>query len=122
MSYWTFVLVGALVTWRVTRFIIADDLIKGTRSRVRLMLDRPFNNRRKDFLADKAWTLMTCAWCVSIYVSAGYLLLSRWLIVNSIPMPVWTWLAVAALSILPYQFADGDWVISISRKDPDQGH
>jgi len=112
MTYWTLVLVGALVTWRVSRFIIADDLIKGTRGKVIGWLNQPRESRFQDFLADKGFTLLTCAWCVSIYVSAGYLLLTRWLAVDSVPVPVWTWLAVSALSIVPYQWADGDWVIS----------
>ena len=112
MSYTALILIGAIVTWRVTRFIIADDLVKGTRQRVMAWVNKPREARWKDFLADKAFDLLTCPWCVSIYVSAGYLALTRWIVVDSIPVPVWSWLAISALSVIPYQFVDGDWVIS----------
>lgn len=118
MSYTALVLIGALVTWRVTRFIVADDLIEGTRKKVLDFLgpQRPLHPWR-DFWCGKAYTLLTCPWCVSIYVSAGYLALSRWLVVDSIPVPVWTWLAIGALSIIPYQFTDGDWIVSVKKQD-----
>lgn len=120
---WTLILIGALVTWRVTRFIVADDLIEGVRAKVIDFVQprRPLHKGR-DFLFGKAYTLITCPWCVSIYVSAGFLLLSRWLVVDSIPVPVWTWLAVGALSILPYQFADGDWIVTLQQKQKKDEH
>lgn len=119
MSPYLLLLVGTLVTWRVSRFIIADDLIKGTRKRVMTWLNQPRESRWKDFLADKAFDLLTCPWCVGIYVSAGFLVLTRIFVVDSIPMPIWMWLAIAGASILPYQFADGDWIVTFSK---DQKH
>lgn len=120
---WTLILIGALVTWRVTRFIVADDLIAGIRQKVIdwVAPQRPLHPGR-NFLFGKAFTLVTCAWCVSIYVSAGYLLLSRWLVVDSIPVPMWTWLAIGALSIVPYQFADGDWLVTLQQKKDEHKH
>lgn len=115
MSWLTFVILVGVV-WRVTRFIVADDLIAGTRKKVTDWLElRPAPNREeytkgfsKDLLAYKGWTLITCPWCVSIYVSAGTLILTRIFVLDSIPMPVWTWLAVAAFSLVPYNYLDGD--------------
>jgi hypothetical protein len=105
---WSLILICSLVTWRVGRFIAEDALIDGTRSKVKGFLDQPRESHWRDVLADKVWTLLTCAWCLSIWVSAGTLLVSRLFWVDSIPAPVWTWLAVSALPLIPWNYVDGD--------------
>lgn len=105
MSWLTFIiLVG--VTWRVTRFLVDDDLIGGTRDRLKEWLDRPRVGWRNT-LAEKGWFLVTCPWCVGVYVSAGVLLGARLFALHSIPMPVYTWLAVAGFAMVPYNYLDG---------------
>ena len=114
MSWLTFVILIA-TTWRVTRFIVLDDLIGGTRKKVVDWLEaRPApgqvgydGDRARNLLAFKAWTLLTCPWCVGIYVSAGVLVAYR-IFVDDVPMPIFTWLAIAALQLVPYNYLDGE--------------
>jgi hypothetical protein len=114
MSWLTFiVLIG--VVWRVTRFITKDDLIEGTRKKVLAWLEKwkaPDDpDYRKglttDLLAFKAWTLLTCPWCVSIYISAATLVAYR-IFVDDVPMPIFMWLAIAGFSLVPYNYLDGE--------------
>jgi hypothetical protein len=107
---WVFLVVGALVTWRVSRFFQKDDLIARSRKRLLSWLDSPRPGHPwRDFWADKAWTLIICPWCFTIWVSAGYILLTRWLVEDAYRgAPVWMWLAIAGLSIIPYEYTDGE--------------
>jgi hypothetical protein len=115
MSWLAFVIL-TLAVWRITRFIVLDDLIGGTRKKVLDRLEaRPApgqvgydDDKRPNLLAFKAWTLLTCPWCVGIYVSAGVLLAARIFCLDSIPMPIFTWLAIAAAQLIPYNYLDGD--------------
>jgi len=105
---WSLILICALVTWRVGRFIEKDALIDGTRAKVLGWLDKPRTNRTTDFHADKVWTLLTCPWCLCIWISAGALLASRLFVVDSVPVPIWSWLAVAVLPLVPWNYLDGE--------------
>lgn len=115
MSWLAFVILIA-TTWRVTRFIVLDDLIGGTRKKVLGRLEeRPApgqvgydDDKVRNLLAFKAWTLLTCQWCVGIYVSAAVLLGARIFWLDSIPAPIYTWLAIAGLQLIPYNYLDGD--------------
>jgi hypothetical protein len=115
VSWLAFVILIA-ATWRITRFLVADDLIGGSRKKLvdalqrRPSPDEPGydDDKVRNLLAFKAWLLITCPWCVGIYVSAGVLVTARIFCLDSIPMPVFTWLAVAALQLIPYNYLDGD--------------
>lgn len=114
MSWLAFViLIGT--TWRITRFLVADDLIGGTRDKAINALERRprpdepgyDEDKARNFLAFKLWLLITCPWCVGIYVSAGVLIGYR-IFVDDVPMPIYTWLAIAALQLIPYNYLDGE--------------
>ena len=114
---------------RVTRFIASDDLWKEMREGLidRLEDPRVKADRGKDpeedevtmksalryAVAMKISTLITCAWCVSIYVSAGLLIVTRQAEIHfgwgasSIPMPVWYWLGLSMVSVLQIEATDG---------------
>lgn len=119
MVNWSLIFICTLVTWRVSRFIGKDDLIMGTRQRILGWLDQPRESKVRNQLADKAWYLITCPWCLSIWVSAGTLFASRLFWVDSIPAPIWTWLGVGALSLIPFQFTDGDWELTVRQAPPE---
>lgn len=114
MSWLAFVILIGTV-WRVTRFIHKDDLIGGTRKKVIERLeshpspDEPGydDDKAKNLIAFKLWLLLTCPWCIGIYVSAGALIGYR-IFVDDIPMPVYTWLAIAAFQLVPYNYLDGE--------------
>jgi hypothetical protein len=116
-------------TARTTRFITADDLWKELRVAIVQRLQHPaiaahrdrnpqtdeveFKSRREMYLHMKAAELLTCPWCVSVYLSAAILIVSRqaeihfgWG-VDSIPLPVWTWLALSMAATLLIEFTDG---------------
>lgn len=115
MSWLTFIILVGVV-WRVTRFVVKDDLIGGTRTKVQERLESHpgpgepgyDENKARNLVAFKLWLLLTCPWCVAIYVSAGTLVLTRIFVLDSIPMPVWTWLALAGFSLVPYNYLDGE--------------
>lgn len=114
---------------RVTRFIIADDLWKELRESIVDRLKHPaiaghrgrhpqtdeieYKGRRRMYLHLKLADLLTCPWCVSVYLSAAMLVVSRqaeihfgWGI-DSIPLPLWTWLALSMASVLLIEITDG---------------
>lgn len=122
MFDWSLVFVCALVTARVTRFITKDDLIMGTREKVLNALSQPRESKLRFLIEEKLWYLVSCVWCVSIYVSAGSLLLSRLLWVDSVPAPVWSWLAVGMLAVVVLQFTDGDWEATVTHAPPKHQH
>lgn len=105
----TFLILG-LVVYRVTRFIILDDLIEGTRDRV---LNGLLAGRSEDELGSlplwrrKLYTLLNCPFCVSIYVAAGVVLAHRW-IVEPLPAPVWWWLGTATVALVVYTYIDSE--------------
>lgn len=115
MSWLAFAILVA-ATWRITRFLVLDDLIGGTRSKLVDALERRpapgqvdyDEDKAKNLLTYKLWLLITCPWCVGIYVSAGVLVTARIFCLDSIPMPIFTWLAIAALQLIPYNYLDGD--------------
>lgn len=77
------VVIGALVTARLTRLVVADKLTEPLRNRLLLRLDED------GLLA----YLVTCSWCASFYtggaVAAGGALASLW---------PWGWVLPLALS------------------------
>ena len=66
------VLMG-LAGWRVTRFLLLDSMFEGTRFTV----EHHFGTR-PGFLNRKLNELISCPWCVSVWVCAGLTALWRW--------------------------------------------
>lgn len=64
----------ALATWRVTRFWLKDSLIEG----IRMGLEGWLAKRVTKLRYRKALELITCPWCISVWVSAGFTALWRW--------------------------------------------
>lgn len=113
IDHFVLILIMALVTWRVARFIALDSLIEEIRDPVLSWLDRP---GRFTFLRNKVADLLGCPWCLSIWISAAVVFLTRQFCVDSMPMPIWTWLAVSILPIVGWTYVDSDDVVVV--KDP----
>lgn len=88
-TFW-FVLT-ALAVWRCVVFVRQDSLIEGTREKLLTRF-----GAKDSLLADKAYLLLTCQWCLSIWF-AGLATLA-WLPVVDYTWTsgVITWLALAA--------------------------
>ena len=139
----TFVIL-ALVIARVTRFIWRDDLILNTRIRVKTWLqlghipedvvgtpkmeewlnEYHTEHPRREVLRQKAFDLIDCAWCSSIWV-AGFLVLFCHLISNvwfdvdiTMPLPVFWWPALSMAAVIPLQWTDGQFEVTATVKTP----
>jgi hypothetical protein len=66
------VLVGGLATYRVTKLVIDDEIFREPREKVLSALMKDGSP-----LAMKAYYLLTCPWCVSIWAAGGLLLLKK---------------------------------------------
>lgn len=85
----------ALATYRVTRFLIHDTLIERPRLAVYKALGRH----------PKLIELLTCPWCLSIWISAGIVAVTDiWF--APIALPVWVWLANSAVTMLCWNVLD----------------
>jgi hypothetical protein len=104
VSYFVLVLVLSAVTWRVTRFLILDTLLDTPRDWVHLWLQTPHPTRWVYALKIKVW------------VAAGAVLLTR-PFVDGIPLPVWTWLAVATGAMIIWDYVDKDQKIVLETED-----
>lgn len=103
LSWLCLILVLGLVVYRVTRFIVLDTLVDVPRDWVH---NRLMSTKRRwgPYLAK----LIGCPWCVSVWVSAGAVALTMILTNHDIVMPVWTWLAAAAVAVLAYNVTDAE--------------
>lgn len=95
------VLLG-LVTYRVGRFIVLDDLIVGIRDRVETVLER----NAHVLVWRKLHQLIGCAFCVTIWVSAGATLVTD--AITEVPMPVWVWLGAATVAVVVWNQLDSE--------------
>lgn len=80
-------LVLALAAWRVTRLITADSIFAGPR-------EAALRRLTAGKAESKPAELLTCAWCMGMWVSAA--VVGGYDAVASVPIPVYVWLAVAA--------------------------
>lgn len=95
-------LVLGAVTYRVTRFIIRDTLIDGLRWKVRTKL----LNGDPSLVRQKLMELLSCPYCLGIWVSAGAVGIT--LAFDDLPQPVWSWLAVAAIALAFWRYIEAD--------------
>jgi hypothetical protein len=79
-------LVYALAVYRLTRLLIADQVLEPLRTGI-LVWAQPEQGRQRPMLA----YFVTCPWCVSMWVAAG------WLLLASLAGPV-AWYLGAALA------------------------
>jgi hypothetical protein len=102
MPFWLLLFIMACVTYRVSRFIILDGMIAGTRTKVVNWLDF----RAHKLIYRKLAELLECPYCVTIWVSAGTVLITS--VYVDIPLPVWVWLAVGTGALMIWSFVDND--------------
>jgi hypothetical protein len=102
VTYIVLVFVLSAVTYRVGRFIVLDTMIDTPREKLMVWLEE-----HPRWLWAKLYELIGCPWCVTIWVAAGAVGLQTW-VVGGVPVPVWTWLAVASGSLVWWTIIDND--------------
>ncbi len=89
---WLWAVIGSLATYRLTRLIVQDDISAPLRERLRERTHTTFygrdmsghiNDTRVERRHDRApsrlaYKLCTCAWCLSVWLAAGVVLLARY--------------------------------------------
>lgn len=89
-----FVLLSAF-TFRLSRFLILDTLISGTRAKVHIRLVA-----KGKWWSTKLYELVNCPYCISIWISGITVIVIDTATNYSIPLPVVFWLAVSTGSLL----------------------
>jgi hypothetical protein len=90
VSYYVFIFVlMCCAVWTLTRLVILETVIDGTRDRVMGWLEN-----RTSLWAVKLYELLGCPWCVSFWVALGIVL------VADDPMGWFTWSAHLPLPVL----------------------
>ena len=102
MSYLVLVIVLSAVTYRISRFLLLDTLIDTPREKVMVWLEE-----HPGRVWAKMYELLDCPWCITIWIAAGVVALQV-LVVEDVPVPVWTWLAVATGSLVWWRIIDDD--------------
>lgn len=136
MTEWLLLLILILWTGRITRFIWLDDLIKGTRTALKAWLQLGHipddivgtpkmedwlneyhnNHPQREFFRRKAFDLIDCAWCISIWI-AGFTLLGLWVLTDvSMPLPLLWWPAISMGAVILLQWTDGTFHVETSQK------
>ena len=100
MSYIILLLVMSAVTYRVSRFIVLDTLIDEARNWVLSWLEM-----RPNPLTVKLIDLLGCPYCITIWVSAATVAATA-AVGYDLPVPIWTWLAVATGSLILWGLID----------------
>ena len=130
-----FVILAFLVA-RVTRFIWLDDLIKGSRTKLKAWLQLGHipedvvgspkmeewlneyhnNHPQRAFFRNKAYDLIDCAWCISIWVS-GFTIAALYLFTDyTLPLPVFWWPALSMAAVVQLQWTDGAFNVEMTQK------
>lgn len=117
------ILVLGLVTYRVTRFIILDSLIENVRARAFEWLLSPLEPAQRETVMElhedaplqelsmwrrKLYQLLSCPFCISVWVGAGAVFLTDWLTAFDVRLPVWTWLATSTVALVVYAYIDAE--------------
>ena len=102
VTYFVLLIVLSAVTYRVGRFLLLDSLIDAPRERVMVWLEE-----HPGRVWGKVYELVDCPWCITIWIAAGVVGLQAW-VVGGVPVPVWTWLAVATGSLVWWKIIDDD--------------
>lgn len=92
-------IIMSLATYRVARFLILDSLIATPRIWLhQVLLGKQSKVRRY------LYELINCPYCMSIWIAAAIVALAdRY---TSVPMPIFTWLAVSAGSLVTWNYIE----------------
>jgi hypothetical protein len=109
------------VTYRVSRFIVLDTMIEGTRDSFIAKLTtwpdstgrtRVINRDEATYELIPLWRrkiveLVGCPWCVTIWVGAAVTLLTHF-IVEPVPAPILWWLTISSLALVLWAIIDAE--------------
>lgn len=100
MSELSLILVLSLATYRATRFVIKDTIIMTLRLKALTAIvgENPGEFRMK------VHELLTCPYCISVWLAASAVALAD--IWSSVPLPVFTWGAVAAGCLMTWRYIE----------------
>lgn len=84
----------SLVSYRVTRFVVIDTIWEDTRRKLHIKV-LGYQPRR---WRDKLHELLTCPYCISVWIAAGTVIVADWF--ASVPLPVLSVPAVAAGTVV----------------------
>ena len=102
VSYIVTLIVLSAVVYRVSRFIVLDTLIDGTRDKTVDWLER-----HPALFWTKIKELLGCPWCITIWVAAATVW-AQHVFVADVPMPVWTWLTVSTGGLVFWAIIDSE--------------
>jgi len=95
----------ALATYRVARFLINDTLIDRPRLWMFVRLSAH----------PKLLELANCPWCLSVWIAGGATIAAE--VVGDVPLPIFFWLAVAGLAMIVWHYNEVDETITIKEAD-----
>lgn len=100
MSDLSLIALLSLATYRLTRLIVKDTLWQETRRKIEFFIlgHEPRSWR------DKLHELLTCPYCISVWLSAGVVAGAD--AYTSVPLPFLTFLAVAAGCVLVWRYIE----------------
>ena len=102
MSYVVTLVVLSAAAYRVSRFLVLDTLIDEPRSWVLDKLER-----KPGLFYAKLTDLIGCPYCITIWV-AGATVAVHHFFIDNMPVPIWTWLAVATGSLVVWGAVDSE--------------
>lgn len=107
-------LIGSCVTYRVSRFIKDDTLIAGVRDRFMRWLMPPQDwfgpggvpqfPKQPALWRRKLHELLTCPYCLSIWVAAGVTVGTD--LFYDLPLPLFWWLALSGQSLVFWRYIE----------------
>ena len=102
----TVLVVLSLASYRITRFLIEDDLIETPRGWLKTKIYKPNPDTLKPAsrLRIKLVDLLECPYCMSVWISAAAVALACW--TWSVPQPFWSWLAVCGGAMVVWQIVE----------------
>lgn len=91
----------SLACYRVTRFIVSDTIIDG----FRIWLHTVILGKKPKTWREKLQELISCPFCISVWIAAGLVVVTD-LFVDSFPLPVFQWLAIAAGALVIWRIVE----------------
>lgn len=111
-------IIMSFATMRVSRLVVKDTIFKEWREKLMYWLAHghatfdeetgaiKHTTRRLPLWRDKLVKLATCPYCVSVWV-AGFMTIAWHFVVDPLPAPFFVFLAVAAGSLIVWEYVDG---------------
>lgn len=140
MTDWFLFFLCTLVVARVSRWVWLDTQLQGTRIKVKAWLQLGHmpedvvgtakaeewlneyhkNHPTRDFLRHKAYQLIECPWCLSMWISGplvAILAAADWFWdAVSIPLPLLWWPALSMAAVVLLQWTDGAFNVEVTQK------